>query len=540
MRSNIAGTREPLLRETERDAVSSLLQYLEQDATNSYRSISDDKLRDLCTLAYSDNVDLQRSAALCFSELSEKLTEPISESQLEPLIHLLLSSDIEVQKASSLAISNLALHGPPENKQTIVQARALQPLISLLSSDSTEVQCNACGCITTLATTEANKIEIVEYGAIGPLLALTRVNDSRVQRNTTGALLNLTHIESNREKLVQAGGVAVFVHLLDSKDADVQFYCAAALSNLAVHDAHRSAIMAVGNGRVIPSLVTTMGSTVEKVRCQGCLAIRNLASDDVNQGKIVQSGGLHVLIPLLTSTDTETVTAAVAALRNLSIHKGNENLIIQSGALPELKRLLMMKDFPEIQCHAAGTLRNLAAEDQSQAVIDEGCLPALADQLQNYEGVPEMVLSEVSAALAVLAANEMARAQIMSLYDGEFYKTLIEWTDSQYSEVQYNCAGVIGHLAINTEYHSRLLGNSPSALGVIHRFMESEEQSCVHIALWITAQFSHGDTTTRTQLRQPSLLNKVQHLRTSQRNSDDIRQLAESTFGNITANQDPA
>ena len=30
MHSNIAGTREPLLRETERDAVSSLLQYLEQ------------------------------------------------------------------------------------------------------------------------------------------------------------------------------------------------------------------------------------------------------------------------------------------------------------------------------------------------------------------------------------------------------------------------------------------------------------------------------------------------------------------------------
>ena len=31
-----------------------------------------------------------------------------------------------------------------------------------------------------------------------------------------------------------------------------------------------------------------------------------------------------MLIPLLSSTDPETVTAAVAALRNLSIHKGNE------------------------------------------------------------------------------------------------------------------------------------------------------------------------------------------------------------------------
>ena len=30
------------------------------------------------------------------------------------------------------------------------------------------------------------------------------------------------------------------------------------------------------------------------------------------------------MVPLLRSSDTETVTAAVAALRNLSIHKGNE------------------------------------------------------------------------------------------------------------------------------------------------------------------------------------------------------------------------
>ncbi|CAI7995373.1 Vacuolar protein 8, partial [Geodia barretti] len=425
---------------------------------------------------------------------------------------------------------------PPlaSNKETIVQAKALQPLISLLSSDSAEVQCNACGCITTLATTEANKVEIVEYGAIPPLLALTRVNDPRVQRNTTGALLNLTHIESNREKLVQAGGVTVFVHLLDSKDADVQFYCAAALSNLAVHEAHRSAIMAVGNGRVVGSLVTLMSSSVDKVRCQGCLAIRNLASDDINQDRIVRNGGLSVLIPLLRSADAETVTAAVAALRNLSIHKGNEQLIVASEALPELKRLLLMREQSEVQCHTAGTFRNLAAEDQSQAIVDEGCIPVLADLLQNYQGVPEAVLTEVSAALAVLAANESARRQLMSLYDGEFYKTLIEWTESQYSEVQYNCAGIIGHIAINTEYHSRLLSGSPSVMSVIHRFMESEESSCVHIALWITSQFSQGDMGTRSQLRQPALLDRVKQLRSSQRNSEDIRQLAESTLGHIT------
>ena len=100
--------------------------------------------------------------------------------------------------------------------------------------------------------------------------------------------------------------------------------------------------------------------TTLQVHCQACLAIRNLASDgklststpcaflsnsylfsffppppslplfcslpsaDENQKRIVDYGGLDVLVPLLRSSDTETVTAAVAALRNLSIHNGNE------------------------------------------------------------------------------------------------------------------------------------------------------------------------------------------------------------------------
>ena len=37
----------------------------------------------------------------------------------------------------------------------------------------------------------------------------------------------------------------------------------------------------------------------------------------------------------------------------------------------------------------------------------------------------------------------------MELYSGQFYKILIKLTESPYTEVQYNCAGVIGHLAIN-------------------------------------------------------------------------------------------
>lgn len=80
-------------------------------------------------------------------------------------------------------------------------------------SPNVEVQCNAVGCVTNLAThgllpslthskyrhlmfydfTDDNKTKIAKSGALVPLTRLARSKDMRVQRNATGALLNMTH-----------------------------------------------------------------------------------------------------------------------------------------------------------------------------------------------------------------------------------------------------------------------------------------------------------------------------------------------------------
>lgn len=80
-----------------------------------------------------------------------------------------------------------------ENKVSIVLLGGLAPLIRQMMSPNVEVQCNAVGCITNLATHEENKAKIARSGALGPLTRLAKSKDMRVQRNATGALLNMTH-----------------------------------------------------------------------------------------------------------------------------------------------------------------------------------------------------------------------------------------------------------------------------------------------------------------------------------------------------------
>jgi hypothetical protein len=123
----------------------------------------------LTTLSFSDNVDLQRSAALAFAEITEKEVRPVGRDTLDPILFLLSSHDTEVQRAASAALGNLAVNSKQshtiitvvlitilmplaENKLLIVKLGGLEPLIRQMLSPNVEVQCNAVGCVTNLAT----------------------------------------------------------------------------------------------------------------------------------------------------------------------------------------------------------------------------------------------------------------------------------------------------------------------------------------------------------------------------------------------------
>jgi len=182
-------TYEPLLLESEREAVADLLSYLENRSTTNFFTGS--PLAALTTLSFSDNVDLQRSAALAFAEITEKEVREVGRDTLDPVLFLLGSHDQEVQRAASAALGNLAVN--PENKLLIVRLGGLEPLIRQMLSPNVEVQCNAVGCVTNLATHDENKNKIAKSGALVPLTRLAKSKDMRVQRNATGALLNMTH-----------------------------------------------------------------------------------------------------------------------------------------------------------------------------------------------------------------------------------------------------------------------------------------------------------------------------------------------------------
>ncbi|GAA5993446.1 hypothetical protein JCM5350_000096 [Sporobolomyces pararoseus] len=503
---------EPLLLENEREAVAELLQYLENRSETNF--FTGDPLRALSTLSYSENVDLQRSAALAFAEITEKDVREVSRETLEPILFLLNSHDVEVQRAASAALGNLGVNA--ENKLTIVKLGGLEPLIRQMLSPNVEVQCNAVGCITNLATHDENKPRIAKSGALVPLTRLAKSKDMRVQRNATGALLNMTHSDENRQQLVNAGAIPVLVALLASPDTDVQYYCTTALSNIAVDGNNRKKLQ-TSEPKLVVNLIGLMDSPSLKVQCQAALALRNLASDEKYQLEIVKNGGLPALLRLLRSSFLPLVLSAAACVRNVSIHPLNESPIIESGFLGPLIDLLAYDENEEIQCHAISTLRNLAAssEGNKRAIVDAGAAERIRDLVL---GVPVSVQSEMTACAAVLGLSEDIKTELL---DMGICDVLIPLTNSPSVEVQGNSAAAIGNLSSKTDDYTAFSNVWSEPEGGLHgylvRFLESTDTTFQHIAIWTMVQLlESGDPTLEKHIRSsPHLLPLAHKLATN-------------------------
>lgn len=446
---------------------------------------------------YSDNIDLQRSAALAFAEITEKDVRPVDREVLEPILILLQSADTEVQRAACAALGNLAVNS--ENKILIVDMGGLEPLIRQMMSTNIEVQCNAVGCITNLATQDDNKAKIARSGALVPLTKLAKSKDLRVQRNATGALLNMTHSNENRQELVNAGAVPVLVSLLSSSDPDVQYYCTTALSNIAVDESNRKKLSQT-EPRLVTQLVQLMDSMSARVQCQATLALRNLASDAGYQLEIVRAGGLPHLVKLLQSTHQPLVLAAVACIRNISIHPLNEGLIIDAGFLKPLVALLDYNDSEEIQCHAVSTLRNLAASSERNRLelLEADAVVKLKDLVLQ---TPVSVQSEISACFAILALADDLKAKLLEL---GLVDVLIPLTYSQNGEVCGNAAAALANLCSRLSDYKQIIDNwdvpEQGIRGFLERFLKSENPTFEHIALWTILQLLECHKPQITQL----------------------------------------
>ncbi|KAH1173521.1 vacuolar protein 8-like [Mauremys mutica] len=462
----------PVLQPHEKEMAREFLQHIETGFEMS--PFGKDSLEVLRTLAFSENPGLQQSAALYYLHMSQHLSTHLPAEHLESYYALLQSSDMEVQQMSSLSLVNFLLE-ENINKEQVVQIGLLEPILELLESGDSTVQCNSCACIMTLAVSESNREAIGSAGVI-PLLALANSYDPRVQQNAVGAILNLTRSERIQQVLCREGALPVLILMLESPDSEVQYYSCAALSNVAANSQHHEAMLRVGDKFLLRTLISLLSSSVDKVSSQACVCLRNLATSVNIQADIIAMDILPKLLSLLASSNSDVQQASIALLWILSQHPANQDALMHGEVLQNLGVLLLTHQTdPGIVGHTACIIKNLSLCKNIQGIIESPCVEGLLQAILFTE-IQEESLHYVTCSLGELAKHEGATLHLLEWMNEPLIKHLVRLAGQrEHTESSFQAASIVRHMICHDKVMSLLKCHMEEVQHYLMNFLNHQE-----------------------------------------------------------------
>ena len=239
--------KEPLLghiSESGLDSAKRLVTWLNTEASGGEPQITEERIQDLCVLAYSDQIDHKEAAAVSFVELCQRMTQPVPEMMLPPIIKLLQSPEYEVAIKSEYililtigvgtggifwVISNFInftysiLHQSSLVLCKVISTIASCPYHSIshqLFLIISQVQKPASLALTHLATRgpAQNKIMVVQSGALSALISLLESPHDDIRCNASGCITTLATLDTTKRQIAVQGAIPPLITLIRNTD----------------------------------------------------------------------------------------------------------------------------------------------------------------------------------------------------------------------------------------------------------------------------------------------------------------------------------
>ncbi|KAK1558863.1 hypothetical protein Q3G72_007531 [Acer saccharum] len=155
----------------------------------------------------------------------------------------------------------------------------------------------------------------------------------------------------------------------------------------------------------LQKILSLLESEDANARIHAVKVVANLASEEANQEKIVEAGGLSSLLMLLRTYEDEIVRrVAAGAIANLAMNEANQELIMSQGGISLLSITAADAEDPQTLRMVAGAIANLCGNDKLQMKLkSEGGIRALLGMVRC--GHPD-VLSQVARGIANFAKCE--------------------------------------------------------------------------------------------------------------------------------------
>ncbi|MED6207286.1 hypothetical protein PIB30_034386 [Stylosanthes scabra] len=299
--------------------------------------------------------------------------EPRTPLAVRRALQLLYSGDPELRVQAARDIRRLTKTSHRCRRQL---SEAVGPLVSMLRVDSPESHEPALLALLNLAVKdEKNKINIVEAGALEPIISFLKSEDLNLQESATASLLTLSASSTNKPIISASGAIPLLVDILRDGTPQAKADAVMALSNLSTYPVNLGIIL---HTNPIPFIVdilkTCKKSSKTAEKC--CSLIESLVEYD--EGRIAltsEEGGVLAVVEVLESGTLQSREHAVGALLAMceSDRCKYREPILREGVIPGLLELTV-QGTPKSQLKARTLLQLLRESPYPRSEIQPDTL----------------------------------------------------------------------------------------------------------------------------------------------------------------------
>ncbi|RWW65941.1 hypothetical protein BHE74_00026717 [Ensete ventricosum] len=282
---------------------------------------------------------------------------------VEPLVSMLRSRSSESNEAAILALLNLAV------KDERCVLRILNPLLN---------------CIVIYIY--RNKISIVEAGALEPLISFLESTNANLQEYATAALFTLSASSVNKSRMSASGAIPLLVKVLTDGSQQAKIDATVTLYNLSTIVDNIKTILSF---HPIPPLVAILktcnksSKTAEKC----CALLETLVGlDEGRTALTAEEGGVLAVVEVLEEGSPQSREHAVGALLTMceSDRSRYREVILKEGAIPGLLELTVQ-----------GTLKSQAKARRLLELLRDSPYPRSELQADTLDNIVSNIVSQI-------------------------------------------------------------------------------------------------------------------------------------------------
>ncbi|XP_072507804.1 armadillo repeat-containing protein 3 isoform X2 [Notamacropus eugenii] len=335
----------------------------------------------------------------------------IESKKAATVVLMLNSTEEEILAKACEAIYKFALKGE-ENKATLLELGAVEPLTKLLTHEDKIVRRNATMVFGILASNNDVKKLLRELDILNSVIAqLAPEEEVVIHEFASLCLANMSVEYTSKVQIFEYGGLEPLIRLLGSPDPDVKKNSIECIYNL-VQDFHCR--LAIQDFNAIPPILDLLKSEYPIIQLLALKTLGIITNDRESRVMLRECQGLEQLLKVLETKEFNDLhIEALAVLANCLEDVDTMQQIQLAGGLKKLLAFAENTTFPDIQKNATKAIARAAYDPENRKILHEQevekCLITLLGS--ENEGTKVAAAEVISAMSENLASKEFFNTQ---------------------------------------------------------------------------------------------------------------------------------